>query len=127
MKPPSDEELTVRFEELRDDDHAGAPDFRAVLNRAQSRERGRLRATPWAWAAVAASVVFAAGIALHQARNREAALRASSMLDAPGGSSISTWRSPTASLLRVSGSEVLGAPKIRSSILDGATRGAVQP
>lgn len=127
MKPPSDEELIGRFEELRDDDQAGAPDFRAVLNRAQSRERARPRTMLWTWAAVAASVVITAGIALHQARNREAALRAVSALDAPGGSSISAWRSPTASLLRVSGSEVQGTPKILSSILDGATRAAVQP
>jgi hypothetical protein len=65
---------------------------------------------------------------LQQTRNRSAGRRADATESSGGGNtlSISTWKSPTASLLRTSGSEALAPPKVLSSILDGASRDAVQ-
>jgi hypothetical protein len=128
MNFSSDDELRVRFEALRSDDSDGAPDFREMLERARTLDAQRRRGVRPLWIVAAAGIVMAVGIALQQTRNRSAGRRADATDSSGGGNtlSISTWKSPTASLLRTSGSEALAPPKVLSSILDGASRDAVQ-
>lgn len=119
MNEPRDAELRTRFEQLRDEDHATAPSFRALWGAAEltSRTLRRSRAPALLWLAAAAGVVLAVGVALRR-------------LAPPSGAyvapAISTWRSPTAGLLRTPGHELLGSLSIRSSILDGAAPAPVQ-
>jgi hypothetical protein len=120
----SDDDLRARFAELRNDDHARAPDFGAVLTRAELRARTTAypRIVRVAWIAAAAGIVFSAGILFQQSRGRD--------LVPPGSgqaATISTWTSPTADLLRTPGSELLAPPSLFSSILDGATGATIQP
>jgi hypothetical protein len=70
-------------------------------------------------AAAAAVLVIAAGAAVNWSRTRQA--------ESPtAAESISTWTSPTASLLQVSGVTVLEQPSILTSVLDGATNPAIR-
>ena len=115
---PMDDELRARFAELRERDEVGTPEFQAMWQVAESaREttssrRGR---SLLVWSAAAAGIVFAAGAAVSVARRQKAQDVGASVL------SISTWRSPTASLLRTSSISVLQQPSIIASVLDGAT------
>jgi hypothetical protein len=129
MIPPDDDDLRTHFDALRKDDQARTPDFRTVLNRVELPWAVPLRRRlPLVWVAAAAVLIASVGIALYERRERAAyRLADSAALSAAGSSaSISTWRSPTASLLRVSGGEMLASPRVLSSILDGATNAAVQ-
>ena len=128
MNLPDDDDLRARFHALRRDDEAQAPDFRTVLNRVVvPRSLPLRRSVPVLWVAAAAGVMVAVGITLLEVHDRANRLADSVALSAATNSaSVSTWRSPTASLLRTSGGELLAAPRVLSSILDGATNAAVQ-
>jgi hypothetical protein len=122
MNLPDDDDLCIHFDALRKDDLARAPDFRTLLNRIEVPRALPRRSLPLSWVAAAAGLIVSAGIALHEQRERAADRLAAAKTSA----SISTWRSPTASLLRMSGGEMFAAPRVLSSILDGATNAAVQ-
>lgn len=128
MNFSSDDELRARFEALRSDDSDRAPDFHDIVERARTLDAQRRHGVRPLWIVAAAGVVLAAGIAFQQARNHGVGRRADATGSPGGGAtpSISTWKSPTASLLRTSGSEAFATPKVLSSILDGASRDAVQ-
>jgi hypothetical protein len=108
-----DHELRARFDELRAADEQSAPGFGAVLARArfaapdrtQRRRRWRLGAA----LSIAAAIVLAVGIS-RTARRRNFVAQP-----------LSTWRSPTASLLRTPGSELLASPSLVPSALDHLT------
>jgi len=129
MNLPDDDELRARFEALRQEDRGRAPDFRGMVDRARAgRSLPRRSGIPLLRIAAAAAIVLAVAIGVRKARQHSVSPR-----DGSGGSfgaddtvSISRWKSPTASLLRTSGSEVLASSKILSSVLDGASRAAVQ-
>lgn len=120
MRQIGDEDLRARFAELRDDDRAHAPEFGALWRRAELRAQttARPRTLRSAWILAAAGIVLTVGILFQ--RSREVPARIS-------GATISSWRSPTAGLLRTPGIELLAPPAIFSSILDGAAGAAVQP
>jgi len=111
----ADDELRARFRELRRADGARAPEFPAVIDRA---EDGRTTPVPYrspvVWLAAAAAVVV--GLVATQR------FRATS--DA-AAQSITTWQSPTSSLVPASGRAVLSPPPLLSSVLDGATSSAL--
>jgi hypothetical protein len=126
---PDEDDLRTDFDALRKDDQARTPDFRTVLNRGElPRALPLRRRLPLLWVAAAAGLMVSAGIALHEQRERAANRVTDSVAlsAASNSASISTWKSPTASLLRMSGGEMLAAPRVLSSILDGATNAAVQ-
>jgi hypothetical protein len=129
MNPPDEDELRARFEALRQEDRGRAPDFRGMVDRAQvARSLPRRSVVPLLWIAAAAGIVLAVAIAVREARQHSVRSH-DELAGSFGGAdtvSISRWRSPTASLLRMSGSEVLASSKILSSVLDGASRAAVQ-
>lgn len=121
-----DDELRARFHGVREGDRARIPAFDALLARAEARaepdQRPRGRAV--VWVAAAASVVLAVGTAVLSSGDGDllggvADSDSSGVIATP---SISRWTSPTASLLRTPGRDLLGPPSILSSILDGATR-----
>jgi hypothetical protein len=127
-----DDELRGRFRSLRDDERAGAPPFRETWDAASRRMpvAARWRVTPVLTLAAAAGVVLAAGLVLRSVRDRDSArLLADSTVHAPDVvPSITTWTSPTAGLLRSSGSELLAAPPaLHASILDRVVPAPVQP
>jgi hypothetical protein len=80
------------------------------------------------WIAAAAGIVLTVGIAIRETRQQGVGPydRSAQSFGGDDTVSISTWRSPTASLLRTSGSGLLAPPRILSSVLDGASRAAVQ-
>lgn len=120
-----DDELKARFRELRDHDVAQAPAFRVPkprdVSRAPAVPRAILPAPVW-WAS-AAGVLFAAlGVALLRWDAGQVLRRfAGSATPAVEAPSISDWTSPTASLLRTPGYELLAPPPILSSLFDGVT------
>jgi hypothetical protein len=112
----NDDKLREQFDELRGSDQATMPSFRAQWDRAaavaaNAPQRRLLQRTPLLIAA-AAVVVIAASVVV---RRHADAARAG--LAAP---SITSWTSPTASLLRTPGAEWLASPSILSSSIDGA-------
>jgi hypothetical protein len=122
MKQIGDDDLRARFAELRDDDRAHAPEFGALWRRAELRAQtmARPRTLRVTWILAAAGIVVTVGILFQQSRDvrtRGSISRAT----------ISSWRSPTAGLLRMPGVELFAPPAIFSSILDGATGATVQP
>jgi hypothetical protein len=129
MNFSDDDELRAHFDALRRHDRDRAPDFRAMLDRARSTNSpARRRAFSLIWIAAAAVMVLAVGIAVRETRQHGAGRYDGSTGSFGGGDtvSISNWKSPTASLLHTSGSDVLASSKILSSVLDGASRAAVQ-
>jgi hypothetical protein len=101
------------FTELRGTDRAQLPDFRTMRERASVQRR---IARPLARSlvnAAAAVVLLAAGVVVWQRLHHDGSLRSATV------SSIVSWKSPTAILLRTPGSELLrGVPDLHSSILD---------
>lgn len=130
MNEPADDELRARFEQLRDDDLARVPSFRASWDRAELRARTPRRGPGRAllWLAAAASVVLTVSVALREPGVREPARVAadSTPPEANVTPSISTWRSPTAGLLRTSGRDLLAPPSLLSSILGGVAPAPAQ-
>jgi hypothetical protein len=113
MRQIDDDELRACFHKLRDHDAADLPDFSAM-----KRPRAHQAATPaLVWLAAAASLILLAS-AVRWTRGRSDG-------DEPLG--ITTWRSPTASLLDIPGRGFVAPPPILSSVLDGVTRRAIVP
>jgi hypothetical protein len=108
-----DHELRARFDELRAADEQGAPGFGAVLARARfaapDRTQRRRRRRLGVALSIAAAIVLAVGISRTSRRR--------SFVAQP----LSTWRSPTASLLRTPGLELLASPSLIPSALDHLT------
>jgi hypothetical protein len=121
MKQIGDEDLRSRFAELRDDDRAHAPEFGPLWKRAELRAQttSRKRTLHVAWILAAAGIVVTVSVLVQQSRDvpTEGSI---------SGATISSWRSPTAGLLRTPGSELLAPPPILTSILDGATGATVR-
>ena len=110
-----DDQLRERFGDLRHVDDARAPEFLAVVHRTGSaRAKVTAYRLPVVWLAAAAAVVV--GLVATQR------FRATS--DAPA-QSITTWQSPTSSLVPASGRAVLSPSPLLSSVLDGATSSAL--
>ena len=123
-----DDELAVRFRELRDDDETNAPGFRTVVGLAQGRAAGlsRRMRDVW-WVAAAAGVVLTAGIAVRRAEGSDRILLvARTAEDSFEAGPISTWSSPTAPLLRSADPLLHASRSVSTSVLDAATRGAHQ-
>lgn len=109
-----DDELRDRFRDLRRVDGAAAPEFPAVVDRSGvGRAKAPLHRSPVMWLAAAAAVVV--GLVATQR------FRATS--DA-AAQSITTWQSPTSSLVPA-GRAVLSPSPLLSSVLDGATSSAL--
>ncbi|MGH7655585.1 MAG: hypothetical protein ACREN6_13070 [Gemmatimonadaceae bacterium] len=112
----SDDELRARFEALRVADQQHTPGFRRVLDRSNqpladdSRAGPRWRLPVTLSLAAAAVTVFAISLTRDTASWRAAAVRP-----------LATWTSPTASLLRTPGSELLESSTLAASVLDGMT------
>lgn len=112
MRHIGDEELRACFHKLRDHDVATLPDFPSL-----TRPRARRTATPaLVWLGAAACVLIVAASATWWTRDRAGRIE-------PLG--VTTWRSPTASLLDAS--ELPAPAPILSSVLDGVTRRAIVP
>ena len=122
MKQIGDEDLRARFAELRDDDRAHAPEFGPLWKRAELRAQttARKRTLRVAWIVAAAGIVVTVSVLVQQSRDVQTEGSIS-------GATISSWKSPTAGLLRTSGIELLAPPPILTSILDGATGATVHP
>jgi hypothetical protein len=101
------------FAELRSTERAQAPNFRTMLER-QSAPRRIVRPLARFLVSAAAAVVFlAAGVVVWHRLHRPGISRMATV------SSIVSWKSPTAILLRTPGRELLrGVPDLHSSILD---------
>jgi hypothetical protein len=108
-----DDELRARFGDLRHLDDASAPEFSAVVDRA-GRRKARAYRMPVVWLAAAAAVVVGLVATQRFRATNEAAAQ-----------SITTWQSPTSSLVPASGRAVLSPSPLLSSILDGATSSAL--
>ncbi|AHG88945.1 hypothetical protein J421_1408 [Gemmatirosa kalamazoonensis] len=109
MTRPDDDDLRARFATLRRAELGAAPPLDALLVRPRVRRRLATRA---ALAAAAVLLVALLGIRL-------AARRTEDVRRPPP--SIVAWRSPTASLLRTPGEELLRTvPTLRSSLLRAA-------
>jgi hypothetical protein len=102
-------ELRRRFARLRESDQKGVPSFAQTYSRTRARQhaRGSLRARTLVVGAAAAVLLAAVWLARTRSVSSEPA------------SPISTWSAPTDVLLRIPGSELLGAmPALGTSVLD---------
>jgi hypothetical protein len=119
-----DEDLRAQFEALREHDAQHGPDFRVLWDRAalDSHASARRRAAQlWIVASAAACVVLAVTLVGRGPRVGEVVPP-----DVRSAPTITDWRSPTAALLQTPGRQLLSPPRILSSVLDGATRAALQ-
>jgi hypothetical protein len=113
MSGLSDHELRAGFEALRAADEQEAPGFTTVLDRAKraplADPRPRVRRRLQVALSIAAALLLAAGVVR--------VFRRPDFVPPP----LSTWTSPTASLLRTSGADLLASPTLLSSVLDQLT------
>ena len=117
-----DEDLRARFSALRKEDGRVEPEFRAMWNRVGESaliERSGVRSSV-RWVAVAAAVLIAAALLVGKARDprREQA--------AVAAQTITTWQSPTASLLQPTARDLLAPPPLLSSVFDGVASPTLQ-
>jgi hypothetical protein len=116
MSAFNDSEMRSRFDALRTGDASSAPDFHDLFERARRRpvradRIGRRWVSRAAFSlAVAATIVLTVNIARESQRRR-------AFVPAP----LSTWTSPTASLLRTPGTELIRSRALLSSMLDPVT------
>ncbi len=104
-------DLRARFESLREMEQASAPDFQDVVEvKSAARIPTRRSAGAWVGLAAAAGVVVAAAMIL------QGPSRATSSTDR-----VTSWQSPTTSLVPTNGQTVLAPPPLLSSVLDDAT------
>jgi len=103
-----DDELRQRFSDLRERDLENMPSFHGMLETARLPEPRRWRTT-WMWAAAAAVLIVGIGAGLRW--------RAGTA-DEPV-MTISTWQSPTASLMKTSVADALVKSSTLGSVLDG--------
>jgi hypothetical protein len=132
MNEARDDDLRARFGALGAEEAARAPEFRSVLERVPARRRSATssRSVMLLGLAAAAVLAVATGVAIRGRRTGEplTLVADSTPSRAPAEPSITTWTSPTAGLLRTSGSMLLSAPPpIHSSILDGAFPTPAEP
>lgn len=113
MKELSDDELRARFAQLRAGDELSAPRFDAVVDRAMRTVPERARA--WVRWRIPLALSVAAALVLAVALARTSRRR--DFIAPP----LSTWTSPTASLLQMPGSELLALPSLGSSALGQLT------
>lgn len=105
-----DHELRARFGELRDADGAHTPDIKGLVTRTPIDRRATIARRSGAMVLAAAAVFL---ISVVVAR-RPHAVDGSSV-------SITSWKSPTTSLIPTAGLSVLAPDPLLSSVLDGAT------
>ena len=115
MNEPTDHELRARFAELRAAELFGAPEFDDVRDRANRARTTVDRIARRGPSRVALSIALAAAIVLAVSVARESHRR--EFVPPP----LSTWTSPTASLLRTPGIDLFTSKTLRSSMLDAAT------
>lgn len=113
MTALSDHELRARFDALRVADERDAPGFRAVLDRARRAPATDARLMARRRLQVALSIAAALLVAVGVSRIS----RRPDFVPPP----LSIWTSPTASLLRTPGSDLLASPALLSSVLDQLT------
>ncbi len=113
MTALSDHELRARFDALRAADERDAPGLRAVLDRARRAPAADARLMARRRLQVALSIAAALLLAVGVSRIS----RRPAFVPPP----LSTWTSPTASLLHTPGSELLASPALLSSVLDQLT------
>lgn len=110
MNGGPDDGLRARFDALREADGRRVPAFRAMLGRrAHASPPAALPRRAWLRAlvlAAAAAIVLALGLTITPGRGDFAP------------QPLSTWTSPTASLLRTPGSDLLASPGLVASPLD---------
>ena len=103
-------EIRQRFEQLRESDRVGAPNFAQIYGHTRARRSSRAapRVRPLLIDALLAAVI-AAVFTWHSQSSAPATAR----------ETIATWRAPTDTLLRTPGSELLGTmPALGASVLD---------
>ena len=111
-----DDELRATFLQLRDEDAIQAPPFRAP------KEHLDLRAIPARHSSrrtiqlLAAALLLAIGLGVMRDITRRS--RAKQLVARNATQSISSWRSPTAGLLRTSGRELLAPSPVLSSVIN---------
>ena len=121
MTQLTDHELRARFHALRELEEMHAPGFRAVLERTahpaseSTRTRSLSQSRVVLSLAAAAAILLAVGLAQRASRPREFTAQP-----------LSTWTSPTASLLRTPGYELIESPALLPSVLDRVTSTSVQ-
>lgn len=119
MNESADDELRAQFGELRTADMGDAPAFRELFGRADRAAAGTDRNERRRLSRLAIPIALAAAIVLTVGIARVARRRA--FIQAP----LSTWTSPTASLLRAPGAGLLAPPGILASVLDPAVRASI--
>lgn len=109
MKPDAnDDQLRRIFAELRQREQGPVPPFARVWEAAAARTGRRPSRVRWAVAACAAAAVVVAVILLHR----------KSGSDFAAATQLVAWRSPTATLLRVSGDDILRTvPSVGASLM----------
>lgn len=111
----ADDDLRARFHALRRNDGARAPEFPPVVHLKSSvRAEPAVHRSNRLWLAAAAILV----VGLIATRRFLATNDATAQ-------SITTWQSPTNSLVPANGRAVLSPPPLLSSVLDGATTSAL--
>ena len=110
MTGPSEHDLHRRFEALRTEDERNAPGYRSVLDRAPRAASAVIRAG--SRRRLVAALAIAAAIVLAVVLPRVS--RPHGFIPQP----LSTWTSPTASLLRTSGPELFASRTLLPSSLD---------
>jgi hypothetical protein len=120
MIPFTDDQLRARFHALRASEEAAAPNFRALVGRAQSAamDHRPLRRPPVAWVALALATAAAVVVAVVVSRTGR---------DPSPTPSLTDWTSPTAVLLDTPGVDLLQPPDLLSSVLDRMMSTTVQP
>jgi hypothetical protein len=116
-----DDDLRAQFDARLGVERMAVPDFRSLIDRAECRadvrQQSRRRSGAWVALSLAAAavVVLATGLVVHRTRERSSI------------QALSTWRSPTAGLLRTPGTALLQPRDVFTSVLDGAASMAAQP
>jgi hypothetical protein len=118
MTPLDDRDGEIRelFAEQRSMDRVQLPDYRTMRARASSSRRRTTQLGRPLVRVAAAAVFLAAGVLAWQRIQRRGTSHPAAV------TSIASWKSPTAILLRIPGRELLrGVPDLDSSILDRIT------
>lgn len=112
-----DSELRQWFAELRSADSTKLPPYRRVIEHALGRRRFTTPRRSLIVRAAAAALLITGGVLAYQRLNHRAPRQSTHVV-----SPVASWKSPTAILLRTSGSELLSEiPDLDASILDRFT------